>query len=52
MVPTQARGGMHQSGAGQLHCIMLDPTGEPQAFALGSRGLGEVDSDFYLVPTS
>ena len=27
-------------------------TGEPHAFALGSRGLGEVDSDLYLVVTS
>ena len=28
---------------------MLGPTGKPQAFALGSRGLGEVDSGLYLV---
>ena len=35
-----------------LHCIMLGPTGEPQASSLGSMGLGEVHNAIYLVPTS
>ena len=36
----------------ELHCIMLVPTGVPQASALWSRGLGEVDIELYLVQTS
>ena len=32
----------------ELHFIMFDPTGEPQASDLESRGLGELDSDLYL----
>ena len=36
----------------ELHVIMVGHTGEPQASALGSRGLGEVDGDLYLGLTS
>ena len=38
--------------AWDLDSIMLGPTGESQASALGSRGLSEVHSELYLVLTS
>ena len=34
----------------ELHFVISGPIGEPQVFALGSRGIGEVDSD--LLPSS
>ena len=35
-----------------IQFIILGSTGEPQALAMGPTGLGEIDSDLYLVLTS
>ena len=32
-----------------LHFVILSSAGEAQLFALGSGGLGEIDSDLFLV---
>ena len=42
----------HTDLAGSFHFVISGMTLEPAASALGSRGLGEVDSDLHIVQTS